>query len=133
MKKILFLAIAMLVSSSTIAATDHYILRDGNHVQHLKITTLGDDITVSADVDFEPNAAETGRHACSALVSGDAKLVAANELVMKKHIEGERRICTVKIHLKPEGAILEQSEECGYYAAGICHFTSDGKELLKIK
>ena len=133
MKKILFLAITMLVSSSTFAATDHFILRDGNHVQHLKITTLGTDIKVSADVDFEPNAAETGRNACSAQVSGDAKLVEANELVMKKHIEGEKRICTVKIHLKPEGAILEQSEECGYYAAGICHFTSDGKELVKIK
>ena len=133
MKKILFLAIAMLVSGSTFAATDHFILRDGSHVQHLKITTVGDDITVSTDVDFEPNAAETGRHACSAQVSGEAKKVAENELVMKRHIEGEKRICSVKVHLTTDGAKLEQSEECGYYAAGICHFSSEGKELLKIK
>lgn len=133
MKINLFLAIAMLVSGSAFAATDHYILRDGNHVQHLKITKLGDDITVSTDVDFEPNAAETGRHACSAQVSGQAKSVAENELVMKKHIEGEARICSVKVHLTTNGAILEQSDECHYFAAGICHFTSDGKELLKIK
>ena len=133
MKIKLFLAIAMLVSTSAFAATDHYILRDGNHTQHLKITSVGNDIKVSADVDFEPNAAETGRHACSAQVSGDAKKVAENELVMKKHIEGEARICSLKIHLTPNGAKLEQSEECNYFAAGICHFTSDGKELLKIQ
>lgn len=132
MKKHLFLAIAMLVSGSSFAATDHYILRDGGHVHHLKITTVGDDITVSADVDFEPNASEKG-HACSADVSGEAKKVAENELVMKKHISGEARICSLKVHLTPNGAKIEQSEECGYFAAGICHFTSDGKELLKIK
>ena len=133
MKKHLFLAIAMLVSSSAFAATDHFLLRDGNHVQHLKITTVGDDITVSADVDFEPNAAEAGRHACSAQVSGEAKKVAENEIVMRRHIEGEKSICSLKVHLTPNGAKVEQSEECHYYAAGICHFTSDGKELLKIK
>lgn len=133
MKKYLFLAIAMLVSGSAFATTEHYLLRDGNHVQHLKITKLGDDITVSADVNFEPNATETGRHACSAEVSGEAKSVAENELVMKKRIEGETRFCTLKIHLTPNGAKLEQSDDCHYYAAGICHFTSDGKELLKIK
>ena len=133
MKKHLFLAIAMLVSSSAFAATDHFLLRDGNHVQHLKITTVGDDITVSADVDFEPNAAEAGRHACSAQVSGEAKKVAENEIVMRRHIEGEKSICSLKVHLTPNGSKVEQSEECHYYAAGICHFTSDGKELLKIK
>lgn len=133
MNKHLFLAIAMLVSGSTFAATEHYLLRDGNHVQHLKITTRDADITVSTDVDFEPNAAETGRHACSAEVSGDAKSVAENELVMKKHIGGEARHCSLKIHLTPNGAKIEQSEECSYFAAGICHFATDGKELLKIK
>lgn len=133
MKKHLFLAVAMLVSSSTFAATDHYLLRDGNHVHHLKITTLGDDITVSTDVDFEPNSAETGRHACTAEVSGEAKKVAENELVVKKHIPGEARICTLKVHQTANGVKVEQSDECGYFAAGICHFTTDGKELLKIK
>jgi len=133
MKKKLFLALAMLVSSSAFAATDHYILRDGNHVQHLKVTTFGKDITVSADVDFEPNASESGRHSCSAQVSGEAKQVSENELVMKKHIEGEARICSLKVHLTPNGAKLEQSEECSYFAAGICHFSSDGKELIKIQ
>jgi len=133
MKKNLFLVLALLVSSSSFAATDHYLLRDGNHVQHLKITTVGNNITVTSDIDFEPNAAETGRHACSALVSGEAKKVSDNELVMKKHIEGEAKICSLKIRLTAEGAIVNQSEECGYFAAGICHFTSDGKELLKIK
>ncbi|MDD4915066.1 MAG: hypothetical protein PHW13_08545 [Methylococcales bacterium] len=133
MKKTVFLAIAMLVSGSAFAATDHYLLRDGNHVHHLKITTIGKNITVSTDVDFEPNPAETGRHACSGHVSGEAKSVAENELVMKKHIEGEARVCSLKIHLTESGAKIEQSEECSYFATGICHFTSDGKELLKIK
>jgi hypothetical protein len=133
MKKSLFLAFAMLLSSNSFAATDHYLLRDGNHVQHLKITTVGKDITVTADVDFEANAAEVGRHACSGQVSGEAKQVAENELLLKKHIEGEARICSLKIHLSADGAKIDQSEECSYFATGICHFTSDGKELLKIK
>ncbi len=133
MKKNLFFVTALLFSINSFAATDHYILRDGNHVQHLKITKLKDDITVSADVDFEPNVDETGKHACSAEVSGDAKQVAENEIVMKKRIEGEAKNCSLKVHLTPNGAKLEQSEDCSYYAAGICHFTSDGKELVKIK
>ncbi|QWF71417.1 hypothetical protein KEF85_02720 [Methylomonas paludis] len=133
MKKSLFLAIAMLVSGTAMAATDHYILRDGNHVQHLKITKVGNDISVSADVDFEPNAAETGRHPCSAQVSGEAKSTGENELVMKKHIEGEARSCLLKVRVSPNGAKVEQSEECGYFAAGICRFSSDGKELVKIQ
>lgn len=132
MKKNLFLAVAMLMSGSVFAATDHYLLRDGNHVHHMKITKLGDDINVSTDVDFEPNANEKG-HACSAEVSGEAKMVAENELVMKKRIEHETNFCTLNIHLTPNGAKVEQSENCHYYAAGLCHFTSDGKELLKIK
>ncbi len=132
MKKHLFLAAAMLVSSSAFAATDHYLLRDNNHVHHMKITKVGDEINVSTDVDFEPNANEKG-HACSAEVSGEAKMVSENELVMKKRIEGETRFCTLNIHLTPNGAKVDQSEDCHYYAAGLCHFTSDGKELLKIK
>lgn len=133
MKKSLFFAGLLLLSTTSMAATDHYILRDGNHVQHLKITKINDEINVSADVDFEPNSSETGKHACSAEVSGEAKTVAENELVMKKRIEGEARSCSIKIHLTPNGAKLEQSEDCLYYAAGICHFGSDGKELIKIK
>ena len=133
MKKSLFLTAAMLVSGGTFAATDHYILRDGNHVQHLKITTIKDEITVSADVDFEPNTSEAGREPCSADVSGEAKSVAANELIMKKHLAGEASFCELKVHLSPTGAKIEQSEDCGNFAAGICHFSSDGKELLKVK
>jgi hypothetical protein len=133
MKKSLFLTVAMMVSGGALAATDHYILRDGNHVQHLKITTIKDDITVSADVDFEPNASEAGREPCSADVSGEAKSVAANELVMKKHLAGEASFCELKIHLSPTGAKIDQSDDCGNFAAGICRFSSDGKELIKVK
>jgi hypothetical protein len=133
MKKSLFLAVAMLVSGSAFAATEHYLLRDGNHVYHLKITTLGDEISASTDVNFEPNSTEQGQPPCSAEVSGEAKKVGENELVLKRQIEGEARYCSVQIHLTPTGAKLEQSPDCSYYAAGICHFSSDGKELAKIK
>lgn len=133
MKKYLFMAAAMLVSGSAFAVTDHYLLREGNHVHHLKITKLNDKITVSTDVDFEPNANETGAHACSAEVSGEAKSSGESELVMKKHIEGQADYCELKIKLSPTGAKIEQSEHCNHFAAGICHFSSDGKELLKIK
>ena len=52
MKKSLFLVAAMLVSSNALAATDHYILRDGAHVQHLKISTVKGEVTVAEDVDL---------------------------------------------------------------------------------
>lgn len=133
MRKTLFLAIAMLASGTAAAATDHYLLRDGNHVQHLKVTTLGKEINATVDVDFEPNPDEAGKHACSATVSDEAKSVGENELVLKKHIGGEARSCSIKVHLTPNGAKLEQSDECTYFAAGICSFSSNGKELVKIK
>ena len=133
MKKTLFLTAALLVSGGAFAATDHYLLRDGNHVQHLKITTVNDETTVSADVDFEPNANEAGSKACAGEVSGEAKTVAANELVMKKHSPGEATYCELKIHLSPTGAKVEQSKDCDNFAAGICRFSSDDKELIKIK
>ncbi len=133
MKKSLFLTIAMLISGGACASTDHYILRSDNHVHHLKITKIGEDITVGADVNFEPNANEQGSKPCSAEISDEAKSVGENELVVKHQIEGEARYCTLKIHLTPSGAKIEQSEECNYFAAGICHFDSDGKELVKIK
>jgi hypothetical protein len=133
MKKSLFLTAALLVSGSAFAATDHYLLRDGNHVQHLKITTLNDETTVSADVNFEPNANEAGSKACSGEVFGEAKTVAANELVLKKHSPGEATYCELKVHLSPTGAKVEQSKDCDNFAAGICRFSSEDKELVKIK
>ncbi len=133
MKKSLLLSVAMLVSGGACASTDHYILRDGNHVHHLKITQIGEDITVGADVNFEPNASEADGKPCSAEISDEGKSTGANEVTVRKQIEGEARYCTLKISLTPNGAKVEQSDECGYFAAGICHFDSDGKELVKVK
>ena len=133
MNKTLLIALAMLVSGSASALTDHFVLRNGNHVHHLKITGVGEKITVSADVDFEPTAEESGMQACSAAVSGDAKFVSEKELEMKKQIPGEAHYCILNVKLTPSGAIIDQSEDCTYFAAGICHFTSEGKELIKVK
>ncbi len=133
MKKSLFLTAAILVSGSALAETDHYVLRDGNHVQHLKITTIKDDITVSADVNFEPNASEAGSKPCIGEISGAAKSVAANELLLKKHSESEASFCELKIHLSPTGAKVEESKDCDNFAPGICRFSTDGKELVKVK
>jgi len=133
MNKRLFLAMTMLFSGSVLASADHYLLRDGNHVQHLKIIKINDDITVSSDVDFEPNANEEGKYPCSADVTGTAKQVADNELVMKKHSGSEASYCELKIHLTPTGATVEQSKDCDNFAAGICHFSTDGKEMVKFK
>lgn len=133
MKKTLIMAAAMLISGSASALTDHFVLRDGSHVHHLKISGVGEQITVSADVDFEPAAEGEGKRACSAAVSGDAKFVSENELVMKTQVPGEAHYCSLTVKLTPNGAIVEQSADCNYFAAGICHFASDGKELIKVK
>jgi len=134
MKNILIAALTLLVSSAAFASTDHYIRRDGNHVQHLKITRIGDDISGSMDVDFEPNGqTEADRKPCSAAIDGDAKLTGENEITLRKQVPGETDRCSLKIKLSNEGAKVEQSPECGYFVGGICHFDSDGKELIRIK
>ena len=133
MKKSLFIGLAMLISGTASAVTDHFVLRDGSHVYHLKISSMANVLTVSADVDFEPAAEEQGKGACSAVVSGDAKMVSDTELVMKKQIPGEARYCSLDVKLTPNGATVQQSEDCVYFAAGICHFDTEGKELIKIK
>lgn len=132
MKKFLFLTISILTSGNVFAATDHYVLRDGNHVRHLKVTQINDEFTVSADVDFEPAANETDS-ACSVDISGKAKSVGKDELVMKKHSESEASFCELKIQLSPNGAKIEQSPDCGNFTVDQCNFSSNGKELVKIK
>lgn len=133
MKKKLFLTIALLISGNVFAATDHYMLRDGNYVRHLKITKINDEYAVSTDVDFESTANDAGSDRCSAAISGDAKSTGKNELVMKKHSESEASYCELKIQLSPNGAKVEQSKDCDNFTVGKCHFSSDGKELIKIK
>ena len=134
MRKALFAALILLVSSATFAGTDHYLRRDGSHVQHLKITRHGDDLRASMDVDFEPNgAAEADRKPCSAEVSGDAKVTGENEITLSKEIPWETEHCRLKIKLSDDGAQVEQSADCGYFVGGICRFDSDGKLLTKMK
>ena len=134
MKNIFFALVTFLVSTSSMAATEHYIRKDGNHVQHLKITQVGNDLSGSMDVNFEPNGAtEADRKPCEAEISGDAKKTGDNEITIKKQIEGETKHCALKVQLTTDGAKVEQSPECGYFVAGICHFDSEGKELTRVK
>ena len=135
MNKIIVAALALLTSTAVLADTQHYLRRDGNHVQHLKITRIGDDVDASMDVNFEANgSAEEGKKPCVAEVSGDAKTTGANEITLRKQIEGEARHCQLNITFTGDGAKVEQSPECGYYLGGsICHFDSEGKELTRVK
>lgn len=130
MKKSLFLTIALLVSGNAFAATDHYVLRDGDYVRHLKVTKIGDDYTVDADVDFESTA--DSAH-CSESISGKAKSTGENELLLKKHSESAASFCELKIKLSPNGAKVEESKDCSTFTVGKCHFSSGDKELVKVK
>jgi len=132
MKKTALFIIALLGVSQAYAATDHYILRDGGFVKHLKITKVNDDYSVSADVDYDSTGSDTVEH-CSAEVSGSAKSVSATELAFKKHSEVDASFCELKIQLSPTGAKIEQGKDCSTFSPGKCSFSSDGKELLKVK
>ena len=132
MKK-LFLAMAVLISGNAFAATDHYVLRDGDYVRHLKITKIKDDYSVSANVDFESSAQETNNVHCSETISGKAKSTSENELVLKKHSESEASFCELKVQLSPNGAKIEESKDCDTFTVSKCHFSSEGKELVKVK
>lgn len=123
----------MLFSSSVLAVTDHYLLREGNHVQHLKITILNDKITASSDVNFEPDAVETKAVPCSGEVSGEGKRIGENEISFKQHSGSEANSCVLKVKLTANGAVIEQSKHCDNFVTGICRFSSNGKELKKIQ
>ena len=129
MKKILFLTISMLLSGNVFAATDHYVLRDDGYVRHLKVTQIAGEYTVSADVDYEASAKDH----CSSDISSKAKSTGKDELLMKKHSESEASFCELKIKLSPNGAKIEESKDCDNFTIGHCHFSSDGKELIKVK
>jgi hypothetical protein len=129
----IFALMALFASQQALADTEHYLRRDGNHVQHLKVTKVGNDVFVAADIDFDPNANEGPHKHCSAQISGEAKKTSETEIVLRKQIEGEAKHCVLTVSLTPDGAKIQQSSECSYYAAGICHFDSDGKELTRIK
>jgi hypothetical protein len=133
MKHLIFALVALVASGQAMADTQHYFRRDGNHVHHLKVTSIGSDVFVAADVDFDPNANEGTQKHCSAAISGEAKKTGDNEITFRKHIEGEAKHCVLKISLTADGAKVEQSPECSYYVTGICHFDSDGKELTRVK
>ncbi|HUL14199.1 MAG TPA: hypothetical protein VLU73_18760 [Methylococcaceae bacterium] len=134
MKKIIVMGLGLLFSASVFAGADHYIRKDGGHVQHLKIIKHKDTIKVLIDVDFEPTAQEVREKACSAEISGEAKMVSENELTLKKQAEGEAHYCELKIHLSEDEARIEQTKDCArYFAGGFCRFDSEGKALLKIK
>jgi hypothetical protein len=135
MKKTIILTLAALLSAGASASTDHYLRRDGAHVQHLKITRTGNETMVSMDVDFEPTSAEAGQgiKPCSVEIDGDARPLSENELVLKKQYTGEPHYCTLKIHLTDDAATVEQSDDCSYFLGNFCKFGSEGKSLEKIK
>lgn len=135
MKRAVILSLTCFISCGALASTDHYVRRDGGHVQHLKITKIGDEMKASMDVDFEPTTleAEKGVKPCSAEVEGEAKMVGGSELVFKEQIPEERRYCEVKVTLTGDDARTSQSKECEYFLAHFCRFDSEGKALLKVK
>ncbi len=135
MKNVVILVLAGLTCGTAAASTEHYVRSDGGHVQHLKITRIGDDIRASMDVDFEPSAQEVQRgfKPCSAEVEGDGKMVSENELVFKEQVPEERRYCEVQVKLSGDEARTTASRECGYFLANFCRFDSEGKALLRVK
>jgi hypothetical protein len=134
MKKMLILAVSVFFSSSVLASADHYFRKDGNHVQHLKVTKRDGEVNILLDVDFEANSGETGEKACSVEIAGEAKVVSENELTYKQQASGEAHYCELKIHLTDDDAKIEQSADCAkYFAGGFCQFGSEGKSLMKIK
>lgn len=132
MKKMLF-CFVLLISGSLLASTDHYILREGNHVHHLKITKIDGKVKVMADVDFEPNPDEQGKIPCSSEISGEAEVVDENKFSLKKHAGGEASYCTLDIELTANGAKIDQPKDCHNFVTGICHFGTEGQEMVKIK
>lgn len=133
MKKTLLIALGLMFSAGAFAGADHYIRKDGGHVQHLKISKQKGDVNVLVDVDFEPNEGETAKP-CSTEISGDAKVISDNELHLKKQAQGEPHYCELTILLNGDEAKILETPDCAKYFTGdFCRFDSEGKVLNKVK
>lgn len=129
MRKAIIL-LGLVFSTGVFASADHYIRLDSGHVQHLKVSKQNNEVNVLVDVDFD----KEGAKSCSAEIAGEAKVISANELVIKKQARGEAHYCELKIHLSSDEAKIEQSEDCAkFFAGGLCKFESEGKSLVKMK
>jgi len=134
MKKTMIMALGLLFSTGVLAGAEHYVRKDGGHVQHLKIIKHDGKVKVLVDVDFEPSEREAGEKSCSAEISGEAKVVSENELTLKRQAEGEAHYCELKIHLSGDEARIEQSADCArYFSGGFCRFDTEGKVLHRLK
>ena len=133
MKKTIVIALGLLFSTSVLAGADHYIRKDGAHIQHLKVSKQGGEVKVLVDVDFDPAGSETDKP-CSKEISGEAKVVSENELHLKKQAQGETHYCELKILLNGDEAKIEETPDCvRYFTGDFCRFDSEGKVLTKIK
>lgn len=133
MKNTLILALGLLFSTTAFAGADHYVRKDGNHTQHLKITKQNGKVEVLVDVDFEPSDKETAKP-CSADISGKAEVISENELRLKKQAQGEAHYCELSIFLEGDNAKILETPDCvEYFTGSFCRFDSEGKFLTKIK
>lgn len=133
MKKTMILALGLLFSANVLAGAEHYIRKDGTHVQHLKISKQKGEINVLLDVDFEPAGSETDKP-CSTEITGEAKQVSENELHLKKQAQGEAHYCELKILLNGDEAKIEETPDCvRYFTGDFCRFDSEGKALNRVK
>lgn len=135
MKKMVILGMACLICGAANASTEHYVRRDGRHVQHLKITKIGDEMKVFMDVDFEPSPEEIakGIKPCTAEVEGEAKPVGDNEWLFREQVPEERRYCEINLKLSGDEARTTQSKACEYFLAHFCRFDSEGQALIRVK
>ncbi|MFM8331754.1 MAG: hypothetical protein ACKN9T_08700 [Candidatus Methylumidiphilus sp.] len=133
MKKTLLIALGLLFSTSVLAGADHYIRKDGGHVQHLKVSKQKGEVNVLVDVDFEPTGKEDEKP-CSTEISGEAKVVSDSELHLKKQAQGEAHYCELTILLNGDEAKILDTPDCAKFFTGdFCRFDSEGKVLNKVK
>lgn len=134
MKKLLFVILGLLATTSAFGVAEHYVRSEGGHVQHLKINRLGNETYVSMDVDFEPvSGVDEGKRPCSHRIDGVAQVVGENDLLLRRQAEGEAHYCELTIHLGGDEATVKQSKDCGYFLGDYCKFESEGGALKKVK
>lgn len=123
----------MMYSVTAMAGTDHYLLQDGHHVQHLRINKQAKEVHVSMDVDFEANGPdEENFKPCSHEIAGEARQVAENELIVKRQADGEAHYCQLHIKLNGDAATVEQSKDCDYFLGTFCRFDTQGQSLKRV-
>jgi len=124
----------MLVSGSALAATDHYVLRDGNHVQHLKdYKNQWWDFSKRRRQFLNRMPTKLAANPVPAKFQVKPRVWLQTNWLWKSVLKAKRLFVSWRFILAQLVPRLKQSKDCDNFGSGYLPLLYNGKELIKVK